>query len=72
MALTWEKLDLEEHVLRAEASLVIAKGGGIVKRPKTESGRRTVDLDAETVAMLREHCRRQQELADELGVAAPY
>ncbi len=71
LALTWENLDLEGRVLRVEASLVIAKGGGIVKHPKTESGRRTVDLDAETVAVLREHKTRQQELADQLGVQPP-
>ena len=71
LALTWENLDLEGRALRVEASLVIAKGGGIVKHPKTESGRRTVDLDAETVAVLREHKTRQQELADQLGVQPP-
>ena len=71
LALTWEKLDLEGRKLRVEASLVTAKGGGIVKRPKTESGRRTVDLDVETVAVLREHKNRQQELSDQLGVELP-
>ena len=71
LALTWENLDLEERVLRVEASLVTAKGGGIVKRPKTESGRRTVDLDIQTVAVLHEHKIRQQELADQLGVELP-
>ena len=68
LALTWENLDLEGHTVRVEASLVVAKGGGIVKRPKTESGRRTVDIDAETLGALREHKSRQQELADQLGV----
>ena len=71
LALMWVNLDLEERTLRVEASLVVAKGGGIVKHPKTESGRRTVDLDAETVAVLREHKRRQQELAHQLGVEPP-
>jgi len=71
LALTWENLDLEEGVLRVEASLVVAKGGGIVKRPKTESGRRTVDLDVEAVDVLCEHKGRQQQLADQLGVELP-
>ena len=71
LALAWENLDLEGHTLRVEASLVVAKGGGIVKHPKTESGRRTVDLDAETVAVLREHRSRLRELAGQLGVEPP-
>ncbi len=71
LALTWENLDLEERVLRVEASLVVAKGGGIVKCPKTESGCRTVNLDAESVSALREHKSRQQELAEQLGVEPP-
>ena len=71
LALTWNNLDLEGRVLRVEASLVTAKVGGIVKRPKTESGRRTVDLDIQTVAVLREHKSRRQELADQLGVELP-
>ncbi len=71
LALAWENLDLEGHTLRVEASLVVAQGGGIVKHPKTESGRRIVDLDAETVAVLREHEGRQRELADQLGVEPP-
>ena len=71
LALTWENLDFEERVLRVEASLVVPRGGGIVKHPKTESGRRTVDIDVDTVAVLREHKSRQQELADQLGVELP-
>ena len=71
LALTWENLDLEERVLRVEASLVVAKGGGIVKCPKTESGCRTVNLDAASVSALREHKSRQQELAEQLGVEPP-
>ena len=71
LALTWENLDLEERVLRVEASLVVPKGGGIVKCPKTESGCRTVNLDADSVSALREHKNRQQELAEQLRVEPP-
>ena len=42
-----------------------------MKTPKTDSGRRTIDLDEETVGVLCEHRKWQQAQADQLGVDPP-
>ena len=71
LGLSWANVDLEGKSLRVEASLVITSEGLELKHPKTESGRRIVDLDGQTVALLREHRSRQRELAEHLGVDPP-
>lgn len=71
LGLRWENVDLEGKLLRVGASLVVASNGLVLKYPKTESGRRTVDLDAQTVALLQEHRKHQRELAEQLGVEPP-
>ncbi len=71
LGLSWENVDLGGKSLRVGASLVITSEGLVLKHPKTDSGRRIVDLDAQTVALLREHRNHQRELAEELGVDPP-
>ena len=71
LGLRWAKVDLTERTLRVETSLVVAKSGKLMTTPKTERSRRTIDLDEQTVALLREHRERQQALADQLGVDLP-
>lgn len=60
-ALQWSDLDLDGGRLSVRRAIVIADGVPIVKAPKTERSRRSVDLDARTVALLREHRRLQLE-----------
>ena len=69
LALLWDNLDLDARSPQVVASLVITKQGIALNPPKTASGRRTVDLDDHTVALLREHRQRQLELAGQLGVS---
>ena len=57
--------------LLVSASLVATAHGLSLERHKTSSGRRVVDLDTHTVAVLSGHRQRQQQFARELGVPAP-
>jgi integrase len=73
LGLRWRDLDLGTGVLRVEQTLLeprthVDRDGKLVweyrltlSPPKTVHSRRSVDLDAETVAVLREHRKRQTE-----------
>ena len=71
LGLRWACLNLDARTLQVETSLVTTKPGLILKSPKTHSGRRTVNLDNLTVTVLREHQKRQKELAEQLRVDLP-
>ena len=51
--LYWRNLNLDVATVRIEASLEQTKAGLRLKEPKTESGKRTITIDADTVDMLR-------------------
>ncbi|MFP5363126.1 MAG: site-specific integrase [Thermoleophilia bacterium] len=53
--LTWRALDLDGARLSVEQQLVPTRGGATFGPPKSSRSRRTVALDAMTVAALREH-----------------
>lgn len=53
--LTWRALDLDGARLSVEQQLVPTRGGATFGPPKSSRSRRTVALDAVTVAALREH-----------------
>jgi integrase len=56
LALRWTDFDAEKKTLRVERAWEPSKAHGLrLKAPKTERGRRTIDLDAGTVAMLVKH-----------------
>ena len=71
LGLRWSNVDLDNQHLTVNSSLVVTSGGLSLEQPKTSSGRRKVDLDRGTVAVLREHRARQQVLASELRIPAP-
>lgn len=71
MALEWSRVDLEKGLLTVAASLVVTATGVSLEQPKTESGRRVVDLDDRTVEILRDHRRRQEEVAKSLRMPPP-
>jgi integrase len=73
LGLRWGDVDLEAGRLAVVRSLVSVNYAITVSDPKTDRGRRSVALDASTVAALREHHRRQSEerLALGLGKAGP-
>ena len=71
LALTWENIDLDDSVLRICQSLMVTANGVSLEPPKTQRGDRIVALDALTVAILRKHRAKQEEVAGQLGVAPP-
>jgi len=60
LGLTWRSLDLDGARLTVEQALSNTRGGPSFAPPKTESARRTVTLDEETVESLQAHWERQK------------
>ena len=67
IGLLWEHVDLEEGTVRVESSRVQTRTGVIQEAPKTDSGRRTINLDHGTVEVLKEHRKRQSKMRQEMG-----
>jgi integrase len=59
LGLTWRCLDLDGARLSVEQQLVPAPGGVSFGPPKSSRSRRTIALDADTVAALRDHREAQ-------------
>ena len=64
--LRWSDVHLDEARIEVRQQLLVVRGapiGGLVfsERTKTDYGRRRIDLDPTTVAVLRAHERRQKE-----------
>ncbi|HEY1155118.1 MAG TPA: tyrosine-type recombinase/integrase, partial [Arthrobacter sp.] len=59
--LRWKEIDLKAGTARIAWQLVQLAGQIREGKPKTEASMRTIALDAETVALLREHKRRQKQ-----------
>lgn len=60
--LTWNNIDLDAGTVRIDWTLGVVNAKPTWKpRPKSEAGERTMALDPDTVAALREHRRRQLE-----------
>ena len=62
MALKWSDVDFEKGILSITRSLERSKKGVKFKTPKTARGRRVVDLDPGTVALLLEERRKHQQI----------
>jgi integrase len=58
---TWDRLDLDGGLWLVTSTRVLAGGQVVEKAAKSKAGMRAVYLDAETVALLRAHRRRQAE-----------
>ena len=61
LGLRWQDVDLEAGRLTVAQTLVAPRYRLAISEPKTGQSRRTVDLDLETVAVLKEHRKRQAE-----------
>lgn len=59
--LQWPDLDLDGGRLSVRRAVVIVDGMPHVKPPKTARSRRTVEVDSQTMAVLREHRKHQLE-----------
>jgi integrase len=63
LALRWSDIDFEKKTIRIERALEVTKAGGIrFKVPKTERGRRNVDLNTGTIELLLAERRKHQRL----------
>ena len=61
LGLRWQDVDLDQSMLRVRQSLVQSGGVLAFQEPKTASGRRTIALDAASVAALRQLRAEQME-----------
>jgi integrase len=66
---TWLALDLEGASLRVDQQLLATRGGFTFGPPKSKRSKRTVALDAETVAILKQHREAQLLERDLAGEA---
>ncbi len=62
-ALRWSDVDFSAGCVRFDEAVVAAKGGAIIRGPKTRASIRTVALDEESLVMLGELRGAQEELA---------
>lgn len=69
VALCWDMVDLDRGVVRVRRTVVPGSGDGGVEwdEPKTKRSRRDIVLDADCVALLRDHRRAQSEWRLKLG-----
>lgn len=61
LGLRWQDLDFDAARLMVEQTLVAPRYVLTFSEPKTKQGRRSIDLDPETLAVLKAHRRRQVE-----------
>jgi integrase len=59
LGLKWGDVDFEAATLQARRMLTTAKGGPVLRAPKTKGSRRTVKLSPATLEALRSHLERQ-------------
>jgi integrase len=72
LALRWSNIDLDGASLRVEQALEWTQRGGLIfKAPKTKFGKRSVNLAAHTVTVLRDHRKQQLEQRMALGLGKP-
>ncbi len=67
-ALRWNDIDLSAGTVRISQSVVAAKGGAILKSPKTRASIRTVAIDSDTASMLKRLQLTQRSLATACGL----
>ena len=65
----WDAIDLERGHFRVVRTLQVAGGEFLVVPPKTDRSRRTIELSASTVALLRRHRADQNAVRLRLGAA---
>jgi integrase len=63
-AIRWTDIDWTESTIRVDKSIVAAKGGAIVKDPKTKASIRTVSVGNGTLAILKDLRSSQVQLAE--------
>ena len=64
LALKWEDIDFQRHVIRVQRKLTRVKGGFLFEPPKTKRSRRVVDFPVSLTDVLLEHQAKQAELGE--------
>jgi integrase len=67
LGLKWGDVDLGAGMLQVRRSLTTAKGGPVLRAPKTKGSRRTVKLSPTALEALRSHLERQLGEIDQAG-----
>jgi integrase len=67
LGLKWGDVDLEAGTLQVRRTLTTAKGGPVLRAPKTKGSRRTVKLSPTALKALRSHLERQLGEIDRAG-----
>ena len=67
-ALRWDDVDLSDGTVRIGRSVVAAKGGAVLKSPKTRASIRTVAIDPDTTSILKRLQLAQRSLAMACGL----
>lgn len=70
VALRWVDVDLAHRRLTVNQSATVVGGDEVVSTPKTRRSRRVIDLDPDTVTLLKQHRARQRELLLMVGATA--
>lgn len=70
LGLRWQDLDLDKGLLHVRQSLVALKGRPVIQQPKTDRGRRTLELTPELVAIIK--CHRAQQAKAKLSLGQEY
>ncbi len=67
LGLTWNNVNLDQGTLQITQTITRSEQGIVIEPTKTEKSRRTIDIDAETVAVLRAHRVKCMEFALKIG-----
>jgi integrase len=70
LGLQWDNIDFEKNQLHVVRNRVVVDGKSMVKDPKTESSRRTVDVPVQLIQKLRQH--KTKCLANRLRMGQAY
>jgi integrase len=70
LGLQWEDIDFEKNQIHVVRNRVVVDGKSVVKDPKTESSRRTVDVPVQLIQKLRQH--KTKCLANRLRLGQAY
>jgi integrase len=71
VGLKWKAVDLARGTLRVIETRIVVDGHAQTSTPKTDSGRRTIPLDAHLVALLKAHKAAQREERAVVAIGDP-
>lgn len=69
VALEWADVDLIAATVRIRAAATVIRGDEVIDSPKTRQARRVIDLDADTLAVMKQH--RTDQLQELMAVGVP-